>query len=279
MAWRSIQTDATGSVEGATVMVADDDRHVRKTLERALRLEGYEVSTVCNGAEVLSSQATSPTELLLLDVSMPNVDGITVCKKLRSDGFDKQIMIISARNAVADRVAGLDAGADDYLVKPFALDELLARVRARINSGRRNRIAHSPRLDQCHSPYMHPLVPVGLDEPGLLKLADLTIDVTKKQVRRAGHLIDLTATEFKLLLFMVRNTDNVVSREDIYEHVWETKESHSEKLLDCYIKYVRTKTEAGGRSRLIHTVRGFGYVARPDTNAVCYHTATQKKEA
>ncbi|MCE2511139.1 MAG: response regulator transcription factor [Acidimicrobiia bacterium] len=239
----------------ATILIAEDDRRVRDSLDRYLRLEGYDVVTVPDGAAALSAHESHQPDLLVLDVSMPNADGLSVCRMLRQKGCDTQILMLTARHEVDDRVAGLDAGADDYLVKPFAIEELLARVRARLraaaddgeHAGRRATNAARSRGD------------------GVLRLGDLEIDVEGRLVARRGRPIDMSVREFDLLELLVRNAGIVLSRGDIYEHVWAGTLDTESKTLDVYVGYLRRKTEAGGGSRIIHTVRGIGYVARIDT--------------
>ena len=224
----------------ATILIAEDDRRVRESLERALQLEGYEVVTVPDGAAALESFDAGAPDLMLLDISMPNVDGLTVCRTIRARGSDTPVLMLTARHEVPDRVAGLDAGADDYLVKPFALEELLARVRARLRT-----------VDE-------------IDE-SLLLLADLQLDVDGRRATRAGRVLDLSRTEFDLLELLVRNAGVVLSRDVIYERVWAGELESDSKTLDVYIGYLRRKTEIDGRSRLVHTVRGVGYVAREES--------------
>lgn len=236
----------------ATILVAEDDRRVRQSLERALRLEGYEVVVVADGAAALKAHQSHRPDLMVLDVSMPNADGLSVCRMLRQDGCDTQILMLTARHEVGDRVAGLDAGADDYLVKPFALEELLARVRARLRAAEEARRG------------------VGAAGTGaaadrrLVRFADLELDVEGRLVRRAGRRIELSRTEFDLLELLVRNAGTVLSRSDIYEHVWDGDLDVESKTLDVYVGYLRRKTESDGTPRIIHTVRGLGYVVRID---------------
>ena len=238
----------------ATILIAEDDRRVRDSLNRYLRLEGYEVVAVPDGAAALKAHDVHQPDLLVLDVSMPNADGLSVCRMLRQKGCDTQILMLTARHEVDDRVAGLDAGADDYLVKPFAIEELLARVRARLRAaadgGERNgRTA---------------LKAAASRRDGVLSLGDLDIDVEGRLVARRGRPIDMSVREFDLLELLVRNAGVVLSRGDIYEHVWAGALDTESKTLDVYVGYLRRKTEAGGGSRIIHTVRGIGYVARID---------------
>ena len=237
---------------GATIVVAEDDRRVRESLERALRLEGYEVVAVGDGAAALRAHQTRQPDLMVLDVSMPNADGLSVCRMLREGGCETQILMLTARHEVGDRVAGLDAGADDYLVKPFALEELLARVRARLRAAADAGTA---------------LAAAGFDAAGggdLVRFADLELDVDGRMARRAGRRIDLSRTEFDLLELLVRNAGTVLSRFDIYEHVWDGALDVDSKTLDVYVGYLRRKTERDGAPRIIQTVRGLGYVARID---------------
>ena len=224
----------------ARILIAEDDRRVRESLERALVLEGYEVVTVGDGARALELHAEQPADLLLLDVSMPNADGLSVCRRIRDRGDDTPILMLTARHEVRDRVAGLDAGADDYVVKPFALEELLARLRARLR--------------------------IGVDDANddVLLLGDLRIDRAGHRATRDGVALDFSRTEFELLDVLVRNAGVVLSRDQLYDAVWDGALDAESKTLDVYVGYLRKKLEADGRSRLLHTVRGLGYVARVD---------------
>ena len=221
----------------ATILIAEDDRRVRDSLDRALQLEGYEVVTANDGARALELHRDRRAALLLLDVSMPNVDGLTVCRTIRSNGDDTPILMLTARHEIDDRVAGLDAGADDYLVKPFALEELLARVRARLRT-------------------------VVVDDGSTLALGDLVMDLGGRRVDRGGRVLDLSRTEFDLLEVLIRNSGVVLGRDVIYERVWGGELDTESKTLDVYVGYLRRKLEAEGGARLLHTVRGVGYVAR-----------------
>ncbi len=223
----------------ATILIAEDDRRVRESLERALRLEGYEVVAVPDGAAALDAHERDDPDLMLLDVSMPNVDGLTVCRKIRASGHATPVLMLTARHEVPDRVAGLDAGADDYVVKPFALEELLARVRARLRAA-----------DETSD--------------GTLGLADLELDLEGRRASRDGRVLELSRTEFDLLELLVRNAGVVLSRDVIYDRVWAGELESDSKTLDVYIGYLRRKTEVDGAERLVHTVRGVGYVARAD---------------
>jgi two-component system response regulator MprA len=220
------------------IKVDDDERAVRESLRRALELQGYEVELAGDGAEALERLAANgQTDAVVLDILMPGIDGLEVCRQIRRRGNSVPVLMLTARDAVGDRVEGLDAGADDYLVKPFALEELLARVRALLRRG-------TPSVD------------------GVLRFADLELDPSTREVRRDGDRIELTRTEFNLLeLFMV-NPRQVLTRSIIFERVWGYDFGFASNSLDVYIGYLRRKTEAGGKPRLIHTVRGVGYAMR-----------------
>ena len=224
--------------------MAEDDRAVREALVRALTLEGYRVDAVADGAAALELIRESPPDALLLDVMMPVLDGLTVCRVLRAERQRVPILMLTARTETGDRVAGLDAGADDYLAKPYALEELLARVRALLR-----RAGHSNADDPA------------AERDGLL-LGDLHIDVPARRVWRAAGDLDLTKTEFEVLELLVRNAGIVLTHSQIYDAIWGYDFGPESKNLAVYIGYLRRKTEADGQSRLIHTVRGVGYVAR-----------------
>lgn len=223
------------------ILFAEDDRAVRTSLARALGLEGYEVHAVTNGAEALDHLRDHDVDLVLLDVSMPLVDGLTVCRVLRSEGDRVPVLMLTARTATSDRVAGLDAGADDYLVKPFELDELLARIRALLR-----RAAPSD----------------AVPERAVLELADLRVDPSARRAWRGGTELELSKTEFDLLELLVRNAGIVLDHSTIYERIWHYDFGPDSKNLAVYIGYLRRKTEVDDAPRLIHTVRGVGYVAR-----------------
>jgi two-component system, OmpR family, response regulator MprA len=223
---------------GARVLVAEDDRQVRESLARALRYAGYDVLLAIDGAQALEAVRRDAPEVILLDVMMPYVDGLAVCRTLRRDGDRTPVLMLTARHEVSDRVAGLDAGADDYLVKPFALDELLARLRALL---RRTSLAPS-------------------DE--VLRVADLVLDPRARTAVRGGRALELTKTEFDLLELLMLNAGIALTRDVIYERIWGYAFETSSKSLDVYVGYLRRKTEAGGEPRLIHTLRGVGYTLR-----------------
>ncbi|MEU8080984.1 response regulator transcription factor [Catellatospora citrea] len=224
---------------GNQLLVADDDASVRQALDRALRLEGYTVHLAADGAEALAKTIDLKPDLLLLDVMMPVLDGLDACRRLRAAADRTPVLMITARDAVADRVTGLDAGADDYLVKPFALQELLARVRALLRRA-------TP--------------PADLDD--VLRVGDLTLNRTTREVRRGAALIELTRTEFNLLQTLLEHQGRVLSRTQLFEHVWGFDLNQSSNSLDVYIGYLRRKLEADDRPRLLHTVRGVGFVLR-----------------
>ena len=225
------------------MLLAEDDRAVRESLVRALGLEGHDVTAVTNGAQALEVLRSQPMEIVLLDVSMPVIDGLTACRVLRSEGNDVPILMLTARTETSDRVAGLDAGADDYVPKPFDLDELFARMRALAR--RRNPVDADP-------------------DDATLELADLRLDLAGRRATRAGSEIELSKTEFDLLELLVRNAGVVLDHSTIYERIWHYDFGPDSKNLAVYIGYLRRKTEIDGAERLIHTVRGVGYVARSD---------------
>jgi two-component system, OmpR family, response regulator MprA len=219
------------------VLVADDDRAVREALQRALQLNGFDVALAADGNEALNATTERTPDAVILDVMMPGYDGLDVTRRLRREGNRVPILLLTARDAVGDRVEGLDAGADDYLPKPFALEELLARLRALLR-----------RADAAPAE--------------VLRFADLTFDVGSMEARRGGRRFELTTTEAHLLELFMRNPRQVLPRPLIYERVWGYDFSHTSNALDVYVGYLRRKTESEGESRLIHTVRGTGYVLR-----------------
>jgi two-component system response regulator MprA len=231
------------------VLLAEDDRAVRDALVRALSLEGYAVAAVTNGAQALDWLASHDADLVVLDVSMPHVDGLTVCRVVRAEQRHVPILLLTARTDTSDRVAGLDAGADDYLPKPFDLDELFARIRA---------------LTRRASDYATgPANGVG---PDRLTLDDLVLDLGGRRAMRGDREVELSKTEFDLLELLVRNAGIVLDHSTIYARIWNYDFGPDSKNLAVYIGYIRRKTEAGGEPRLVNTVRGVGYTARADAS-------------
>jgi two-component system response regulator MprA len=226
------------------ILVVDDDRAVRESLRRSLQFNGYQVDLAGDGQQALDSVTQQRPDAMVLDVMMPRLDGLEVCRRLRGTGDDLPILVLTARDAVSDRVAGLDAGADDYLPKPFALEELLARLRALL----RRASAESDAL--------------ASDAPPVMRFADLELDPGTRDVRRGERSISLTRTEFALLELFMAHPKQVLTRGRILEDVWGYDFPTSGNALEVYVGYLRRKTEAGGESRLIHTVRGVGYVLR-----------------
>tara|TARA_Y100000748_G_scaffold302938_1_gene306653 strand:- start:185 stop:868 length:684 start_codon:yes stop_codon:yes gene_type:complete len=220
------------------ILVAEDDNAVRKSLERALRLEGYQVLMSSNGEQALEIASVTPPDLYILDVMMPILDGLSVCRTLRRQGDKTPILILTARHQVSDRVSGLDAGADDYLAKPFALDELLARIRALL---RRNA------SDTKSKSYV---------------VSNLVLNIETRQVLREGRELDLTKTEFDLLELLMRNENVVLTREMIYDDIWGFNFETNSKSLDVYVGYLRRKVDNDPSQKLIHTIRGIGYCLR-----------------
>ena len=226
------------------ILVVDDEQAVRESLRRSLRFNGYEVLTANDGLEAVETVRAENPELVILDVMMPNMDGLEVCRTLRSEGWDRPILVLTARDGVSDRVAGLDAGADDYLPKPFALEELLARVRSLVRRASAVSIAAEAPVESK------------------LSFEDLELDADTREVSRGGRAISLTRTEFALLQLLMENPRKVLSRSKILEEVWGYDFPTSGNALEVYIGYLRKKTEGEGDARLIHTVRGVGYVLR-----------------
>jgi two-component system response regulator MprA len=220
------------------ILVVDDEPAVREAVERALRLDGHDVLLACDGEEALATLDERPPDAVVLDVLMPRVDGLELCRRMRLGGDRTPVLMLTARDAVSDRVAGLDAGADDYLIKPFALDELLARVRALL----RRAIPGSDRTP--------------------LRFGDVELDPVAHEVRRGKRSIELTRTEFLLLELFLRHPRQVLTRSLIFENVWGYDFGPTSNSLEVYMGYLRRKTEAGGEPRVLHTVRGVGYVLR-----------------
>jgi two-component system response regulator MprA len=224
------------------VLLVDDDRALRDAVGRALRLEGFEVTLATDGPEALELALKSPPDIVVLDVAMPSMSGVEVCRRMRSRGARTSVLMLTARDGIRDRVQGLDAGADDYLVKPFALDELLARVRAGV---RRSRAAAAPDPE--------------IEE---LSFADVRIELAACMAFRGERRLDLTRTEYLLLEYILMNPRRVLSRSMIFERVWGYDLATTSKSLDVYVSYLRRKLEASGEPRLIHTVRSVGYILR-----------------
>lgn len=223
------------------ILVADDDPAVRESLRRSLAFNGYDVVTAVDGQEALDLIAADRPDAVVLDLMMPRLDGLQACRTLRSEGDDLPVLMLTARDGVADRVAGLDAGADDYLPKPFALEELLARLRALLRRTRRAGVDPE-------------------DEP--LAFADLSLDPVTREVTRGSRQLRLTRTEFSLLDLLLSHPRRVLSRALILEEVWGFDFPTTANSLEVYVGYLRRKTEEAGEDRLIHTVRGVGYVLR-----------------
>jgi two-component system response regulator MprA len=220
------------------ILVVDDEPAVRTSLERALSLDGYDVDLAADGAAALDRLAAAPPDAVILDVSMPRVDGLEVCRRMRQAGDRTPVLMLTARDAIDDRVAGLDAGADDYLVKPFALRELLARLRALLRR---------------------------IDTPSQRsRYADLELDPGSRDVWRGERRIELTRTEYALLELFLEHPRQVLTRSQIFERVWGYDFGATSNALGVYVGYLRRKTEAGGERRLLHTVRGIGYVLREE---------------
>jgi two-component system response regulator MprA len=221
------------------ILVIEDDEGISGTLYRGLTFEGYKVNTALDGPVGLASARDDPPDLVILDWMLPGLDGLEVCKRLRSAG-PTPILMLTAKDAIADRVQGLDAGADDYLVKPFAFDELLARVRALLRRAK----------------------PVEGGE--VLKFADLVLDTGAREVRRGSHKIELTAKEFDLLELFMRHPRQVLTREVIFDRIWGYDFGGESNIIEVYVRYLRQKTEVENEPRLLQTVRGYGYVLREE---------------
>ena len=227
---------APAPAAGARLLVVDDDPDVRLSLRRALSCAGYSVTTAAHGGAALDALAGAPVDLIVLDVLMPMVDGFDTCRRLRERGDATPILVLTARDGIDDRVTGLQLGADDYLVKPFALRELLARVQALLRRSR-----------SCRD---------------VLGYADLTLDVTARRVTRDGQVIELTRIEFALLEVLLRNAEQVLSYDVIRTRVWGYDEAPASNALQVFVGLLRRKLDEGGRQRLVHNVRGIGYVVR-----------------
>ncbi|WP_267888420.1 response regulator transcription factor [Nocardia yamanashiensis] len=226
------------AADAPTVLVVEDDPNVRSTLDMLLRFEGYRVELAADGVAALDALARQRPDLAIVDVVMPRLDGLSLCRQVRRRGDHLPILVLTARQQSGDRVAGLDAGADDYLAKPFDTEELLARLRALL---RRSRYEAAP---------------------ALLTAGDLSLNPATRQVFRGARELDLTKTEFDVLELLLRNARIVLSRSQIYEHIWGFDFDTESRSLDVYIGYLRRKTEEGGAPRIIHTIRNVGYTVR-----------------
>jgi two-component system response regulator MprA len=237
-AGRLSERDNMAMSDRPRILVVDDEPAVQQALSRAFALERYRVELAGDGTQALDVLAAERFDAVVLDVTMPGVSGLEVCRRLRASGDRSPVLMLTARDAIDDRVAGLDAGADDYLVKPFALRELLARVRALLRR----------RSDD--------------DVPRILTVENLTLDGLAHEARRGDRRLDLTRTEFSLLELFMRHPRQVLSRSTIFEHVWGYDFGAASNTLGVYMGYLRRKTEEGGEARLLHTVRGVGYIMR-----------------
>lgn len=222
------------------ILVVEDEARIASLISRTLRLEGYQVEVAPNGETALDKAISNPPDLFVLDVMLPDIDGLEVCRQLRMAGCDEPVLMLTAKDAVSDRVAGLDAGADDYLVKPFAFDELLARIRALLRRA----------------------APPEADAP--LQFADLVLDPTTRQARRGDRDIELTAKEYDVLELFMHHPRQVLTRDIIYDRIWGYDFGGESNIIEVYVRYLRAKLEAGGEPRLIYTLRGVGYVLREE---------------
>lgn len=228
------------------ILIVDDEPAVREALQRSLAFEGYGTEVAVDGLDALEKSAAYRPELIVLDIQMPRMDGLTAARRIRASGSTVPILMLTARDTVGDRVTGLDAGADDYLVKPFELDELFARVRALL---RRSSYAAASSREAA-------------GDENVLGFADLRMDLNTREVLRGNRTVELTRTEFTLLEMLLAHPRQVLTREQILKAVWGFDFEPSSNSLDVYVMYLRRKTEAGGEPRLVHTVRGVGYVLR-----------------
>lgn len=231
------------NTQQARILIAEDDQGVRTSLTRALTFQNYKVTAVNDGAQALEAVDDQLPDLVILDVSMPHVDGLTACRMIREKYRSLPILMLTARHEISDRVAGLDAGADDYVVKPFALEELSARVRSML---RRTHVS---------------------DETQNLVVADLVLDLRARTAHRGKRELILTKTEFDLLELLMLNVGIVLERDMLYDRIWGFNFETGSRSLDVYIGYLRRKTEEGGEPRILHTIRGVGYVVRPPSDS------------
>jgi two-component system response regulator MprA len=234
---------STDSTQQARILIAEDDKGVRTSLTRALTFQNYNVTAVNDGAQALEAIDAQLPDLVILDVSMPHVDGLTACRMIREKHRSLPILMLTARHEISDRVAGLDAGADDYVVKPFALEELSARVRSML---RRTHVS---------------------EETQNLVVADLVLDLRSRTAHRGKRELILTKTEFDLLELLMQNVGIVLERDTLYDRIWGFNFETGSRSLDVYIGYLRRKTEEGGEPRVLHTIRGVGYIVRPPSES------------
>jgi len=222
------------------ILVVEDEARIASLISRTLRLEGYQVEVAPNGETALDKALSSPPDLIVLDVMLPDIDGLEVCRQLRMAGCEEPVLMLTAKDAIPDRVAGLDAGADDYLPKPFAFDELLARIRALLRRA----------------------APPETDAP--LQFVDLVLDPTTRQARRGDREIELTAKEYNVLELFMHHPRQVLTRDIIYDRIWGYDFGGESNIIEVYVRYLRAKLEAEGEPRLIYTLRGVGYVLREE---------------
>ncbi|MCZ0204171.1 response regulator transcription factor [Streptomyces achromogenes] len=241
-----------------TVLLAEDDRAIRHALERALTLEGYAVTAVADGVEALAQAHTNPPDVLVLDVMMPGIDGLQVCRVLRAEGDRTPILMLTALVETADRIAGLDAGADDYVVKPFDVEEVFARLRALLRRTSPAPVAAAP------GPAEGPAREAAQGAGRHLEAAGLRMDLQARRAWRGRRALELTRTEFELLELLVRNAGIVLDHSTIYDRIWGYDFGPGSKNLAVYVGYLRRKLDEPGAPQLIHTVRGVGYVLRED---------------
>lgn len=233
----------TDNTQQARILIAEDDQGVRKSLTRALTFQNYKVTAVNDGAQALEAVDIELPDLVILDVSMPHIDGLTACRMIREKYRSLPILMLTARHEISDRVAGLDAGADDYVVKPFALEELSARVRSML---RRTHVTEATQN---------------------LVVADLVLDLRARTAHRGKRELILTKTEFELLELLMVNVGIVLERDMLYDRIWGFNFETGSRSLDVYIGYLRRKTEEGGEPRVLHTIRGVGYIVRPPSDS------------
>ena len=233
----------TDNTQQARILIAEDDQGVRKSLTRALTFQNYKVTAVNDGAQALEAVDIELPDLVILDVSMPQIDGLTACRMIREKYRSLPILMLTARHEISDRVAGLDAGADDYVVKPFALEELSARVRSML---RRTHVTEATQN---------------------LVVADLVLDLRARTAHRGRRELILTKTEFDLLELLMLNVGIVLERDMLYDRIWGFNFETGSRSLDVYIGYLRRKTEEGGEPRVLHTIRGVGYIVRPPSDS------------